>query len=115
MRKSQLFALGCLAFIGGIILSQLVQWPWDNFYNFATVVGLIILIAILGTKKNSGLTVPILFGTAFLLLGIWRFGLSQPVIDKNHIANYYFLPALLFLFRPQVLQVYQKHNKLFRH
>ena len=89
MRKSQLFALGCLAFIGGIILSQLVQWPWDNFYNFATVVGLIILIAILGTKKNSGLTVPILFGTAFLLLGIWRFGLSQPVIDKNHIANYY--------------------------
>ncbi|OGG86477.1 hypothetical protein A3B87_00415 [Candidatus Kuenenbacteria bacterium RIFCSPHIGHO2_02_FULL_39_13] len=89
MKKSQLFALSCLAFIGGIILSQLIQLPWDNFYNFVAAISLLILIVTLWIKKNFGLTVPILFGTVFLLLGIWRFGLSQPIIDKNHIANYH--------------------------
>lgn len=92
MKKSQKFFYGCLAFLGGIAIGEIIRIPW----------WVVLLALIIGTNfifwknyfiKNHGrcrdakhcvftVTAMMLF-----LLGIFWNNLSVPKIDEQHISN----------------------------
>ncbi len=87
MKKSSLFLIYCLLFISGIFFANFIFKfiHFDEFYLFIILLSFIVLSIINWHNTKMRL---IIFGLFFLFLGCWRFELSLPNIDKNHIAYY---------------------------
>lgn len=77
------FVICFLAFLSGILLGNF--FIFNNFYLFLTLLLLLILSTVFWTRKQIH---TIFLLAVFLLLGMWRIGISQPMIDEKHIAFY---------------------------
>ncbi|MFH1890750.1 MAG: ComEC/Rec2 family competence protein [Candidatus Kuenenbacteria bacterium] len=91
MKKSRIFSFFCLLFILGVGAQNLVplcsflNFSFDVFYLFLILLFIIVLSIIF--RKNKKIRI-ISIGAVFLILGFWRYQISIPKIDENHIANY---------------------------
>ena len=85
MKKSQLFTIYLLFFIFGILIANFFDFNFDIFYLFVLLLCFIILPIVFYKNKKVRL---IILGLSFLFLGIWRFGISIPVINQSHIGYY---------------------------
>jgi len=85
MNKNKIFLLFCFAFVGGVIIASVFDFSREYLYLF--IGGLIFVITQLFFWKNYKQRL-VIFIIVFLFLGITRYVLFKPIIDKNHIAYY---------------------------
>ncbi|NMC51506.1 ComEC family competence protein [Candidatus Kuenenbacteria bacterium] len=77
--------LACLLFIGGLGFIQLFSFGFDAFYIFLILLFLVVLS--IAFWQNKKLKIVALLA-AFFVLGVWRYQISQPIINDGHVAFY---------------------------
>ena len=83
IRKSQIIFYSCLSFIFGVGIASFIDIPWLVIY----FIGLANVILIILSRPKS-LLLLLAFCSLFFALGIFRYQLSIPAINENHIAFY---------------------------
>ncbi len=113
MHKSQLFLIYLLIFIFGVFVANTLYTALGGFFNDYYIFLIVLFLAILpimtwGYKKFT----LSLLALAVMSLGIWRFAVSLPQIDKKHIASH---DHQLIKFIGQVIKepdIRQTHRKV---
>ncbi len=84
--KSKTFLAFCFCFIAGVSTVSVFDWPayWEfRFYCVLFVIGFLVIVAWHKPAARFGLVCLL-----FFFLGGWRFLVSVPASDKNHLAYY---------------------------
>ncbi|MFA6272423.1 MAG: ComEC/Rec2 family competence protein [Patescibacteria group bacterium] len=84
MGKSKIFLYFLISFICGIGIASF-GINFDPFFVYALFIGLTVFLIFLWQKKLWRLLLLCLLA---IVLGIWRYDLSQPIISEKHIAFY---------------------------
>ena len=77
--------LACLFFVFGVGVTNLIDFNLNPFYLFLILLCCVVL-SILNWQKKKLRSAAML--AAFLFLGMWRFQISEPIINKNYAAFY---------------------------
>jgi len=90
LKKSKLFLIYSLLFVFGVFVANFLFKfiNFDEFYLFIILLFLLVLSILLKIIWYNQKASLIIFGLFFLLLGLWRFGLSLPKINESHISYY---------------------------
>ncbi|HLC69733.1 MAG TPA: ComEC/Rec2 family competence protein [Patescibacteria group bacterium] len=84
--KSRTFLWFCFSFIGGVGLASYLEWRGSgNFYLGLSLLIISLLTVYFYTSLSARFYFLLLL---FFTFGIFRFTLSQPVINENHLAYY---------------------------
>lgn len=97
MSGDKIFLYSIIAFIFGIALVSFLGVPLKWIISTISL-GLLIILCISKIKfkfNKSRLYLPVFFFCLFLILGAWRWSLSQPKISPDHL-NYYWNEKLIF-------------------
>lgn len=75
----------CLFFIIGVGVVDFLNFGFDAFYVFLILLFLVVLS--IAFWQNKKLKIVALLA-AFFILGVWRYQISQPIINDGHVAFY---------------------------
>ncbi|MBU2228786.1 ComEC family competence protein [Patescibacteria group bacterium] len=84
MGKAKIFLFFLVSFVCGVGLASF-GLALDSFIIFAFIIGLIVTLIFVWKYKILRL---VLLCCVAIVMGIWRYGFSQPVVTDEHIAFY---------------------------